>query len=237
VAAVLLAGVKNPGQRTGAMENRTQMSKIDSLEPLMIEELRDLLDAERQVTRALPKMARAASAEELRGAFENHLEQTNRQLERLNQAFDHIGERARPKKCVGMQGLIEEGEEMLAEAEQGPARDALLIASAQKVEHYEMAAYGTARTYANLLGHAEVAHLLEQTLDEEKQTDLRLTEIAETVANPRAVQRNRPVAGRPRAASASDRSTSSGRGRASRSQASTRGRVSRGSSGSKRRSR
>jgi ferritin-like metal-binding protein YciE len=167
------------------------MPKLDSLEPVMIEELRDLLDAEKQVTKALPKMAKAASSEQLKAAFEQHLEQTNRQLERLNQVFDRIGEAPRPKKCTAIQSIIEEGQQMLDEAEEGPTRDALLIAAAQKVEHYEMAAYGTVRTHASLLGESEAADLLEQTLDEEKETDRRLTEIAESVSNPQAVRAGR----------------------------------------------
>jgi ferritin-like metal-binding protein YciE len=215
------------------------MPKLDSLEPLMIEELRDLLDAEKQVTKALPKMAKAASSEELRSAFKEHLEQTSQQIARLNQVFDHIGERPRAKKCKAMESLIEEGEDMLQEADEGPTRDALLIASAQKVEHYEMAAYGTARTFANLLGHPEAADLLEQTLKQEKETDLRLTEIAESVSNPRAAEGDRGSAGRKqlpggrRMTSAADRSISSGRGKASSSTASGRG-VRKASGGSRR---
>jgi ferritin-like metal-binding protein YciE len=221
------------------MENRTQMPKLDSLEPLMIEELRDLLDAEKQITKALPKMAKAASSDELKAAFEEHLEQTSQQLERLNQVFEHIGERPRAKKCVAMESLIEEGEQMLGEAEEGPTRDALLIASAQKVEHYEMAAYGTARTFANLLGHNEAADLLEQTLEQEKQTDMRLTEIAESVSNPLAAGRGNELrrtanSGRGRMTSAADRSSSSGRGKATSGASSGRGARKRSSSGSRR---
>lgn len=211
------------------------MPKIDSLEPLMVEELRDLLDAERQITKALPKMARAASSDELRTAFEQHLEQTNRQVERLNQVFDHIGERPRAKKCLGMQSLIEEGQQMLAEADEGPTRDALLIAAAQKVEHYEMAAYGTAKTFANLLGHSEASDLLERTLDEEKETDSRLTRIAESVSNPQAAgpargsESRRQGPGSRRNSSSADRPSSSSPGRAKSAgarQAGTRGRAS-----------
>jgi ferritin-like metal-binding protein YciE len=162
------------------------MAKIDSLEPLLVDELRDLLDAEKQVSKALPKMARAASSEQLRNAFEQHRVQTTTQIERLNQVFEELGERARSKKCIGMKSLIEEGEEMLGEIEEGPTRDAFLISAAQKVEHYEIAAYGTLRTHAQLLGHNRAAQLLEQTLTEEKQTDERLTGIAESVSNPQA---------------------------------------------------
>jgi ferritin-like metal-binding protein YciE len=196
-----------------------KMPKLDSLEPLMIEELRDLLDAEKQVTKALPKMARAASSDELRMAFEEHLEQTNHQVERLNEVFDQIGQPARGKKCEAMQSLIEEGEQMLEEADEGPMRDALLIAAAQKVEHYEMAAYGTARTYANLLGHSDAAELLEQTLNEEKQTDRRLTDIAESVSNPQAAARGRESSRqmpgpRGRMSSSADRPSGGSRGSA-----------------------
>jgi ferritin-like metal-binding protein YciE len=162
------------------------MPKLDSLEPLMIDELRDLLDAEKQVTRALPKMAKAASSEELRAAFEEHLEQTNGQIERLNQIFEELGERARGKKCDGMRGIIDEGQQMLEEVDEGPTRDALLIAAAQKVEHYEIASYGTARSFAAQLGHGRAASLLEETLREERETDEKLTSIAESAANPRA---------------------------------------------------
>jgi ferritin-like metal-binding protein YciE len=162
------------------------MAKIDSLEPLMIDELRDLLDAEKQITKALPKMAKAASNEQLRAAFEMHLNQTNGQIERLNQVFEQLGERPKSKTCEGMKGLIEEGQEMMKEIDAGPTRDALLVAAAQKVEHYEIASYGTARTYANQLGYRKAASLLEQTLKEEKATDEKLTAIAESSSNPRA---------------------------------------------------
>jgi ferritin-like metal-binding protein YciE len=162
------------------------MPRPDSLEPLMIDELRDILDAEKQVVKALPKMAKAASSVQLKGAFQEHLRQTSGQIERLNQVFEDLGERARGKKCEAMQGLIEEGQKMAQEIEAGPTRDALLIAAAQKVEHYEIAAYGTARTFANQLGHSRAASLLEETLDEEKATDEKLTGIAESNANPRA---------------------------------------------------
>ncbi len=203
------------------------MAKIDSLEPLMIEELRDILDAEKQVTKALPKMARAASSEQLRAAFEEHQQQTSGQIQRLNQVFEEIGERPRGKTCEAMKSLIEEGQQMMEEVEPGPTRDALLIAAAQKVEHYEMAAYGTARTFASLLGHREAARLLEETLDQEKETDARLTNIAESVSNPQAA--GRPAervrgagGGSPRGSSrpsASERPRSSSRGAANKTQA------------------
>ncbi|RPJ71959.1 MAG: ferritin-like domain-containing protein [Acidobacteria bacterium] len=193
------------------------MAKIDSLEPLMIEELRDILDAEKQVTKALPKMARAASSEQLRAAFEEHQQQTSGQIQRLNQVFDEIGERPRGKTCEAMKSLIEEGQQMMEETEPGPTRDALLIAAAQKVEHYEMAAYGTARTFASLLGHREAARLLEQTLEQEKETDARLTNIAESVSNPQAAGRPAERVRGSSRGSASERSGSSGRSAAKKS--------------------
>jgi ferritin-like metal-binding protein YciE len=199
------------------------MPKLDSLEPVMIDELRDLLDAEKQVTRALPKMAKAASSEELRAAFEEHLEQTNGQIERLNEAFEELGERARGKKCDGMRGIIEEGQQMLEEADEGPTRDALLIAAAQKVEHYEIASYGTARTFAAQLGHDRVASLLEETLREERETDEKLTSIAESVSNPRAASETEADEG-PRRAQSARRAMSSAADRSKPGRTTARGR-------------
>lgn len=159
------------------------MAGIDSLESLFQDELKDIYDAEKQITKALPKMIKKATHDELRAAFEEHLQQTEQQIERLEQAFELLEMPARGKKCVGMQNLIKEGQEMMAEAEDDDTRDALMIAAAQKVEHYEIAAYGTLRVWANLLGHSDAASLFEETLDEEKDTDQRLTAIAESVVN------------------------------------------------------
>jgi len=159
------------------------MAKVDSLEALLQEELKDIYSAEKQLTKALPKMAKQAGAAELKQAFEEHLAQTERQVERLEEVFEQLGMPARAKKCEGMENLIAEGEEMLEEIEDEDTRDAALIAAAQKVEHYEIASYGTARTWANLLGLSEVAALLEETLEEEKQTDQNLTSIAESFVN------------------------------------------------------
>jgi ferritin-like metal-binding protein YciE len=162
------------------------MAKVDTLQALFVEELRDLLDAEKQLVRTLPKLARKASSETLAAAFRAHLEQTRQHVSRLQQAFERLGLRASSKKCVGMQGLIEDGQESIGEAEDGPVRDAALIAAAQRAEHYEMSGYGTARTFATLLGHAEVASLLERSLEDEKAADLKLTGIAEALVNPDA---------------------------------------------------
>jgi ferritin-like metal-binding protein YciE len=163
--------------------------KITSLEDLLIDSLRDLYSAETQLVKALPKMAKAASAEELREAFAEHLEQTRGHVERLERAIDLLGAKARGKKCAAMEGLIEEGKELMDEGVEAEAvLDAGLIGAAQKVEHYEIASYGTARTWAQRLGHEEVADLLRQTLDEEKETDERLNQIAEGMVNEQAAE-------------------------------------------------
>lgn len=151
-----------------------------ALKELYIDELRDLYNAENQLTKALPKMAKAATSDELRAGFEEHLEQTKGHVERLDEIFKELGEKPTGKKCKGMEGLVEEGEEMIEEQE-GDALDAGLISAAQRVEHYEIAAYGSVRTYANLLGEEDAAELLEQTLTEEKQTDQKLTKLAEKI--------------------------------------------------------
>jgi len=155
--------------------------KSNSLQELYLGELRDLYDAEHQIIKALPKMISKTTSEELKSALTEHLEITRQQAERLEQIFENMGERAKAKKCKGMAGVIEEGSELLKEAEDEDVRDAAIIASAQKVEHYEMAAYGTVRTWATLLGEQDSANLLEETLNEEKEADQKLTEIAESI--------------------------------------------------------
>jgi ferritin-like metal-binding protein YciE len=166
---------------------------LESLHDLYVEELRDLYNAENQLLKALPKMAKAASDPSLRAAFEEHLEVTRGQVDRLDRIFKRLGERPTGKKCVAMQGLIEEGKEMMAE-DAGPAvLDAALISAAQKVEHYEMAGYGCVRTYARLLGYDDAADLLQETLDEEGEADHKLTELAETVINVEAEEEEAPA--------------------------------------------
>ncbi len=155
--------------------------KIQNLRDLWVDELKDLYNAENQILKALPKMAKAAVDEELKAAFEEHLEQTRGHVERLEQIFEQIGEAPKGKRCKGMEGIIAEGKEMLELDLPEPVGDAALIAAAQRVEHYEIAAYGTVRTYAELLGESDAVSLLEETLNEEKETDERLTGIAETV--------------------------------------------------------
>jgi ferritin-like metal-binding protein YciE len=156
---------------------------MESLHDLYVNELRDLYSAENQLVKALPKMAKAASSPELRAAFEEHLEVTQGQVERLETIFDELGVKPKGKKCVAMEGLIEEGKELLEEDAPEAVLDAGLIVAAQKVEHYEMAGYGSVRTFANLLGYEEAARLLQETLDEEGEADKKLTELAETIIN------------------------------------------------------
>jgi ferritin-like metal-binding protein YciE len=155
--------------------------KEAKFEDLFREELEDLYDAEKQIIGALPKMVAAASNAELASAFEEHLEQTREQVRRLERVFEAMGEQPGSRKCQGMQGLLQEGEKLISEMEKSPVLDAGLIGAAQKVEHYEISAYGTARTMAEMLGQAETAELLDETLDEEKATDETLTEIAESI--------------------------------------------------------
>jgi len=157
--------------------------EINPLEELLVDELKDIYSAENQIIKALPKMAKAASSPELKRAFERHLEETRRQVERLNQIADHLEIKLTGKKCKGMEGLIEEGKEIMEEDLDENAIDAGLIGAAQKVEHYEIAAYGTARTHAQLLGYSKAAKLLQQTLDEEGNTDKKLTSLAESIIN------------------------------------------------------
>jgi ferritin-like metal-binding protein YciE len=159
------------------------MVALNDLNDLLIEQLRDIYNAEGQLTKALPKMAKAATNPELRSAFEKHLAQTEEHVNRLDQVFASLGETAKGKTCQAMKGLVEEGSEAIKEKAEANVKDAALIAAAQRVEHYEIAAYGTVRTYAQQLGHKEAAALLDKTLQEEGDTDKLLTKIAETHVN------------------------------------------------------
>lgn len=151
---------------------------LNSLDTLFVHELRDLYSAETQLLEALPKMSQAASHQELKDAFENHLEQTRGQVERLRDIFDRLGESPEGEHCEAMEGLVEEGEEIIEQQGDAIVKDAALIAAAQRAEHYEISGYGTARTYANELGMSEAADLLDETLSEEKNTDEQLTKLA-----------------------------------------------------------
>ena len=160
---------------------------VENMEELMLDELKDLYSAEKQIVKALPKMAKACESDELKQAFQTHLEETKGHVERLDEIFQALGKSSRGKTCHGMQGLLEEGSEMLEEIEKGGVRDAALISAAQRVEHYEIAAYGSVREYAKLLGKKQIVSLLEETLEEEKATDEKLTSISQQV-NPLALE-------------------------------------------------
>jgi ferritin-like metal-binding protein YciE len=157
--------------------------EMDSLRELYVEELKDLWSAETQITKALPKMMKAATNPKLKRAFNTHLKQTERQIKRLERIFKELDESPRGKKCVGMEGLIKEGQELIKEKPEPDVLDAGLIAAAQHVEHYEMAGYGCVRTWARQMGEERHAELLQETLDEEEQTDRLLTELAESEIN------------------------------------------------------
>ena len=160
---------------------------LDSLESLFVEELRDIYNGEKQILKALPKMAKAAESPELQQAFTKHLRETEGQVRRLEQIFRDLGHAVRGKQCKGIAGIIEEGKEKLEVEGEAPVVDAALIAAAQKVEHYEIASYGCLRTYAQLLGHDQAASLLQETLSEEEAADKKLTQLGEGGINEAAV--------------------------------------------------
>lgn len=160
--------------------------KINTLEDLLADELKDLYSAENQITKALPKMAKTSQSRELRSAFEEHLKQTENHVRRLEQACNDLNISPKGKKCVGMEGLLEEGKEIMSNGSDPSALEAGIIGAAQKVEHYEIAGYGTAAAHARQLGFNSVAQLLNQTLEEEKMTDEKLTKIAENEINVQA---------------------------------------------------
>ena len=162
------------------------MAKLASLDDLLVHELQDIYNAEAQIVKALPKMVKAATSPELQTAFEEHLEQTEGQIERLEKVFKLLGVPAKGRKCDGMAGLLLEGSKMMEEDADPSVLDAALISAAQKVEHYEIAAYGCVATYAEMLGYEQVHKLLGQTLTEEEDTDERLSALAETLINAEA---------------------------------------------------
>ena len=172
------------------MKNQNSKTSVESniqesgLKTLFTDELRDILWAEKHLLKALPKMAKGATSEELRSSLEQHVAETQNQISRLEQVFEILGEKATGKKCEAMEGLVEEGKGMMEDTEEGSlTRDAAIISASQKIEHYEIASYGTLRTLANTLGLADAAQLLEETLEEEKNTDVKLTKIAESFVN------------------------------------------------------
>jgi len=162
--------------------------KIENMEDLFLAEIEDLYDCEKRLTKALPKMAKASTTPELKKAFEAHLQETQGHVERLERVFEEMGKKPKAVPCEAIKGLIEEGEEMIGNTEASPLRDAGIIAAANRVEHYEIAAYGSARTFAQTLGLDRAVSLLEQTLEEEKKADKKLTQLAETMVNDEALR-------------------------------------------------
>jgi ferritin-like metal-binding protein YciE len=161
--------------------SRSSRNSKETLEDIFENTLKDIYWAEKHLTKALAKMSKAAFNEELKDAFDTHLEETEMQITKLEKCFELLGKKAVAKKCEAMEGLIKEGEEQIEEYEEGHARDAALIGAAQKVEHYEISAYGTLRTMANVLGMTQCAEILEEIKDEEAETDVKLTEVAEKI--------------------------------------------------------
>jgi ferritin-like metal-binding protein YciE len=168
------------------------MANAGTMHDAFVEELRDTYDAEKQLIKALPKLAKAASSADLRAAFESHLEETRGHVERLEQVFESLEEKVRGKHCEGIAGIIEEGKSVMGEEFDEAAMDACLIAAGQRAEHYEMAAYGTLVAWARAMGHTEAADLLQETLDEEKAADEKLTTLAEGGINQEAAENAHP---------------------------------------------
>jgi len=154
---------------------------VDTMETLFVDELKDLYSAETQITKALPKMAKAASSNELKSALEHHLKQTEEHVDRLDRIFEILGSSPKGKTCDGIKGILDGGSQMLRKISEGEIRDEAMIASAQPVEHYEMAGYGTARSYAEYFGQSDIAQLLQTTLEEERAADKKLTDISHKV--------------------------------------------------------
>lgn len=171
----------NSSKTTASRKRASSKSSKETLDGIFIEMLRDIYWAEKHLVKALPKLAKASHSEDLQSAFTSHLEETEFQVKRLEECFDIIQVKPSAKKCEAMEGLIKEGVEAIEEHDDGPARDAALIAAAQKAEHYEISAYGTLRTMANVLGKAQCAELLEASKDEEVAADRTLTELAEKI--------------------------------------------------------
>jgi ferritin-like metal-binding protein YciE len=186
-----VAGASVPRVQQTCNETKTERKKgnmnLETLKELYVQELRDLYNAENQLIKALPKMAKGASSDELKEAFEKHLEQTKGHVERLEEVFQELGEKTKGKTCHAMKGLIEEGSEVLEADGEDSVLDAAIIVAAQKVEHYEIASYGSVRTFAQLLGQDKSAELLQQTLDEESEANELLNKLAEDIVNPEAL--------------------------------------------------
>lgn len=175
-------------EKDNSNKKTSKSSTSKGLSDLLEDELKDIYWAEKALLKAMPKMIKKATSEELIAALENHITQTEGQIERLEKVFEIVGVKAVAKKCEAMEGLIKEAEELMEETEEGMTRDAAIISAAQKIEHYEIASYGTLKSFAQTLDHMEAVDLLEETLDEEKETDALLTEIAESSINMEAME-------------------------------------------------
>ena len=187
------------------------MPSMDSLEDLLKDEIKDIYDAEKQLIKALPKLIKKATNEQLKEALSAHLQETEQHAERLEQVFEQFGMPTRGKRCEGMQHLIAEGSDMIAECDDDDTRDAVIIAAAQKCEHYEIASYGTIRVWANLLGKNDAGAIFEETLDEEKEADQKLTAIAEGFVNEAAAEGQEEEEEQPKMTGARGASARSGR--------------------------
>lgn len=187
-AAAKTTAKKTPASTAGKRMVKAKSSAAEGLRDLFIDSLKDIYWAEKALTKALPKMAKNATSDDLKNAIDKHLEVTQGQIKRVEQVFESIGEKAVAKKCDAMEGLIKEGEGIMEETEIGAVRDAGIIAASQKIEHYEIASYGTLRVFAEILGETQARDLLSATLEEEKEADTMLTEIAESSINIEAAE-------------------------------------------------
>jgi ferritin-like metal-binding protein YciE len=187
VAGAGVPCLQQPNQTRKRKGKKRGIMNLETLKELYVNELRDLYNAENQLVKALPKMAKGASSDELKEAFEKHLEQTKGHVQRLEEVFEELGEKTKGKTCQAMKGLIEEGSEVLKADGDDSVIDAGIIVAAQKVEHYEIAGYGSVRTFAQLLGQDNSAELLQQTLDEESEANELLNKLAEDIVNPEAL--------------------------------------------------
>ncbi len=167
------------------------MDKIDTMEGLLVHELKDLYSAEKQLMKIMPKVVKKTSSPELKDMFERHMRETEGQLERLDEVFEILGERAKAMKCKGMDGILQEATEIIKQKGTPETLDAAIILAAQKIEHYEIASYGSAATWAEMMGRKDIKKLLGETLDEEEKTDKMLTELAKAGVNPKSVQKSR----------------------------------------------
>lgn len=179
---------KSPVAKKGAASKTSGQNDGSKLHKLLVDELKDIYWAEKALTKAIPKMIKNATSEELVAALEEHLGQTEEQVAKVEEVFEILGEKAQAKKCEAMEGLIKESEELMSDNEEGVIRDAAIISAGQKVEHYEIASYGTLVAFANTLGYTDAAEILEEILEEEKNADMKLTEVAETAVNIEAAE-------------------------------------------------